>query len=72
VIPLIAILAPPATARVPVAFVSVLLALALTGALSAKVGGASVPRAAGRVVAGGALAMAITFLVGRLFGVAGL
>jgi VIT1/CCC1 family predicted Fe2+/Mn2+ transporter len=72
VIPLIAILVPPAAVRVPVAFVAVLVALALTGVLSAKVGGASIPRATTRVVAGGALAMAITFLVGRLFGVSGL
>ena len=72
VIPLLAILIPPAAVRVPVAFVAVLLALAMTGALSANVGGASVPRATIRVVAGGALAMAITFLVGRLFGVSGL
>lgn len=71
-IPLIAILAPPAPARVPVAFVSVLIALALAGALSAKVGGASIPRATLRVVFGGALAMAITFLVGSLFGVSGI
>ena len=56
--------------RVPVAFVAVLLALAMTGALSAKVGGASIPRAVTRVVAGGAVAMVITFLVGKLFGVA--
>ena len=72
IIPLIAILAPPAAARVPVAFVSVLVALALTGMLSARVGGANVSRATVRVVAGGALAMAITYLVGRMFGVAGI
>ncbi len=70
VIPLIAILAPPAAVRVPVAFVSVLIALAMTGALSAKVGGANVPRAAARV-GSGALAMTITFLVAKLFGVSG-
>lgn len=72
VIPLFAILAPPAAARVPVAFVSVLIALALAGILSAKAGGANVSRATARVVLGGAIAMAITFLVGRLFGVAGI
>lgn len=71
VIPLFAILLPPPGMRVPVAFVSVLVALAITGVLSAKAGGASVPRAATRVVVGGALAMAITYLIGRLFGVSG-
>lgn len=71
-IPLSAILAPPAGARVPVAFVSVLIALALTGVLSVKAGGANIPRATARVVCGGALAMAITFLIGRIFGVSGI
>lgn len=71
-IPLIAILLPPAAARVPIAFVSVIIALAIAGALSAKVSGANLPRATLRVVSGGALAMAITFVVGRLFGVAGI
>jgi len=72
VIPLIAILVPPSGTRVPVAVVSVLIALGITGMLSAKVGGASVPRATARVVFGGALAMAITYAVGKLFGVAGI
>lgn len=71
-IPLIAILVPPAGVRVPIAFVSVIIALAIAGALSAKVSGASLPRATLRVVSGGALAMAITFLVGKLFGVSGI
>src|SRR4051812_15584981 len=42
VIPLIAILVPPSGVRIPVAFVAVLLALAVTGALSAKAGDAPV------------------------------
>lgn len=71
VIPVIAILVPPTGARVPVAFISVLIALGITGVLSAKVGGASVPRATARVMLGGALAMAITYVVGKLFGVTG-
>jgi len=71
IIPLLAILIPPTAARVPVAFVAVLIALGLTGMLSAKVGGAPVLRATGRVVIGGALAMAITYGIGKLFGVAG-
>ncbi len=43
-LPLIAILAPPTGgARIPVTFVAVLLALALTGAVSARLGGANPP-----------------------------
>lgn len=70
-LPLIAILAPPPGVRVPVTFVAVLLALALTGAVSAQLGGASRRRAVVRVVVGGALAMIITYAVGQLLGVAG-
>ena len=44
----------------------------LIGALGGKLGRASVGRAALRVTLGGALAMAITFGVGRLLGVAGI
>lgn len=71
IIPLVAILIAPPTARVPVTFVAVLGALALTGMLSAKVSGAPVLRATVRVLVGGALAMAITYGVGRIFGVSG-
>jgi VIT1/CCC1 family predicted Fe2+/Mn2+ transporter len=71
-IPLLAILIPPAAARVPVAVTAVLVALSLTGVLSAKVGGAPILRATARVVSGGALAMAITYAVGKLFGVSGI
>lgn len=71
-IPLIAIFLPPASIRVPVTFTSVILALAITGTISAKVGGANVIKATIRVVAGGALAMAVTYGIGRLFGVSGL
>jgi vacuolar iron transporter family protein len=70
IIPMTAIILPPAPIRVLVAFVSVIIALALTGILSAHVGGANPVRATIRVVAGGALAMAVTYGVGKLFGVA--
>ena len=49
---------------------SALLGLALLGALGARAGGAPVGRSVTRVVFWGALAMAITAGVGRLFGVA--
>jgi VIT1/CCC1 family predicted Fe2+/Mn2+ transporter len=67
-LPLIAILLPPAGARVPVTFAVVLLALALTGAVSAQLGGSSKRLAVVRLVVGGALAMAVTFGVGQLVG----
>ena len=46
-----------------------LIALAVLGAISALIGGASVAKAVSRVVFWGALAMGLTALVGRLFGV---
>lgn len=67
-LPLVSILVPPADIRVPVTFVVVLLTLALTGAISADVGGSSKRQAATRLVIGGALALAATFLIGTLLG----
>ncbi len=67
-LPIIAVLVPPAGVRVPVTFAVVLLALALTGAVSAGVGGTAKRTAVLRIVLGGALAMAVTFGVGQLFG----
>ena len=69
-LPLLAILLPPAAARVPVTFVAVLIALGLTGALSARLGGSDVRRAVLRVVIGGALGLAFTYGIGHLFGTA--
>lgn len=71
-LPLLAILLPPTPARVPVTVVAVLLALALTGSISAWLGGSSRVRAVARVVAGGALAMAVTYGIGQLADVAGI
>ena len=71
-LPLLAILLPPVAARIPVAFVAVLLALALTGSISARLGGAGQRRAVLRVVGGGALAMLVTFGIGQLLGATGL
>ena len=69
-LPMLAILLPPAAWRVPVAFAAVLLALALAGALSARLGGSDARRAVVRVVVGGALGLAFTYGIGRLFGTA--
>ncbi|WP_328351980.1 VIT family protein [Mycobacterium sp. NBC_00419] len=68
ILPLLAILLPPPSMRVPITFAGVLVALAFTGWISARLGGANVPRAIQRVVIGGALAMAITFGIGHLVG----
>jgi VIT1/CCC1 family predicted Fe2+/Mn2+ transporter len=70
VLPMLAILLPPAALRVPVAFAAVLVALALTGAVSARLGGSNVRRAVVRVVVGGALGLAFTYGIGHLFGTA--
>jgi len=59
-------------ARVAVTFVVVLIALALTGAVSASLGGSKRVPAVIRLVVGGALAMAATFGIGLLVGSAGL
>jgi VIT1/CCC1 family predicted Fe2+/Mn2+ transporter len=67
-LPLISILVPPPAVRVPVTFVVVVLALAVTGAVSARLGSAGVGRAVARLVVGGALAMAVTFGIGQLVG----
>lgn len=72
IIPMIAIVLPPPSLRVPVAFISVIIALGITGTLSAKVGNANVARASFRVIAGGALAMAVTYGIGKFFGVSGI
>lgn len=71
IIPLIAIILPPASLRVPVTFIAVLFALMITGTLSAYAGDASKVRATLRVVLGGIFAMAVTFGIGKIFGVIG-
>lgn len=72
VIPMTFILIPPTAWRIPVTFVGVVFALALTGAMSAHAGGARKRRAMLRVVLGGALAMVITYAIGKLSGVSGI
>ncbi|MGO4202012.1 VIT family protein [Rhodococcus sp. TAF43] len=71
ILPMLAILLPPASARIPVTFVAMLVALAITGSISARLGGADRSRAVIRVVSGGALAMAVTYGIGQLLGGAG-
>jgi VIT1/CCC1 family predicted Fe2+/Mn2+ transporter len=69
-LPLIAILIAPVAVRIPVTVVAVLLALVITGVVSADLGGAAKNRAALRNFVGGGVALAVTYLVGHLVGAA--
>jgi len=69
-LPLIAILVAPIALRIPVTVAAVLFALVITGAVSARLGGASKYRAALRNFVGGGLALAITYVIGHLVGAA--
>jgi VIT1/CCC1 family predicted Fe2+/Mn2+ transporter len=68
VLPVVAIIVFPDSMRVPATFTAVLLALAVTGAAGGYLGGSPLLRPTVRVVFGGAIALAATFLVGRLLG----
>ncbi|MER6095738.1 VIT family protein [Streptomyces sp. NPDC001728] len=70
-LPLLAIVLPPASVRLWITVVSVLAALTLTGWGSARLGDAPAGRAVLRNVAGGALAMAVTYGAGSLLDVSG-
>lgn len=70
-LPLLAMVLPPADWRLAVTVVSVLAALVLTGWSSARLGAAAPARAVVRNVVGGALAMGVTYAVGTLLGAAG-
>jgi vacuolar iron transporter family protein len=67
-LPLAAVAATPASARAWVAVGVTLVALALLGDLGARLGGAERGRATVRVVAWGAVAMAVTAGIGALVG----
>jgi VIT1/CCC1 family predicted Fe2+/Mn2+ transporter len=68
-VPIVGLLVAPVATRIPVIAAVSLLSLALLGALGGRLGGAPMGRAALRVTLGGALAMAATAVIGRLFGV---
>jgi VIT1/CCC1 family predicted Fe2+/Mn2+ transporter len=70
-VPILAALAPGASGIVLTVVVS-MVALATLGAVGAALGGAPRLRAAWRVLAGGALAMAVTAAIGGLVGISGL
>jgi VIT1/CCC1 family predicted Fe2+/Mn2+ transporter len=69
-LPLLAILLAPAGGRIAITVVAVLIALALAGALSARIGGSDPRRAVLRVLIGGAAGLALTYWIGHLFGTA--
>lgn len=68
-LPVAAILLFPASIRIPATFVAIIVALALTGYISARLGDADPKRAMWRTVLGGALGMAVTYGVGLLFNI---
>lgn len=70
ILPMLTILLTPVEVRVGATFAAVLIALAVTGYLAAWIGGARRGRSIVRTVIGGALALAATYAVGALFGVA--
>jgi VIT1/CCC1 family predicted Fe2+/Mn2+ transporter len=70
-LPLLAIVLPPASVRLAVTVVAVLCALVLCGWASARLGNAPARRALLRNAAGGMVAMAVTYTAGALLGKAG-
>ncbi|MEV5122202.1 VIT family protein [Streptomyces decoyicus] len=70
-LPLLAIVLPPAAHRLWITVVAVLAALALCGWSSARTGSAPVGRAMLRNVGGGALAMGVTYAAGSALGAVG-
>ena len=68
-LPLLAVLLPPAGWRIPLTFLSVIVALIITGWISARLGGSTASRAILRIVGGGVVALAVTYAIGALLGV---
>lgn len=71
VVPLLVVLAPwGSDARIVATFAAVVLALVVTGSVSARLGGARAGRAVRRNVVGGSVAMLVTYGIGTLVGLA--
>lgn len=70
ILPFLTILLVPLPWRIPVTVLAVLVALAITGGLGAKLGDSPVAPAIRRVVFGGLLALGATYGIGALLGVA--
>jgi VIT1/CCC1 family predicted Fe2+/Mn2+ transporter len=69
VVPIVALLVAPAALRIPMIATFSLVSLAALGAFGGHLGGAPLGRAALRVTIGGALAMTVTAVIGRILGV---
>ena len=67
-LPLLAITLTPMSWRIPITVIAVVLALAGTGLLAARLGSAPVGRSLWRNVIGGLVAMAVTYGIGTLVG----
>lgn len=67
-LPILALLIAPSSLRMHTIATVTLVSLAVLGAIGARLGGAPVVRGAMRVTLGGALAMAVTGVIGRLLG----
>ncbi|OYO21005.1 hypothetical protein CGZ93_12445 [Enemella dayhoffiae] len=70
VLPLLAMVLSPLSWRMAVTWVAVLLSLAVTGLITARLGGSSPVRPVGRNVAVGVLTMSLTWAVGHLVAIA--
>lgn len=68
-VPILALVAAPASVRMETIALVSLLCLAVLGAAGAAIGGAPRVRGALRVVAGGGIAMGVTAVIGRIVGV---
>ncbi|MGZ3417529.1 MAG: VIT1/CCC1 transporter family protein [Polyangiales bacterium] len=71
-VPIVTLLVVPSRILIPALAIVSLASLGLLGALGGRLGGAPMGKAAMRVLLGGGAAMAISALVGRVLGVAGL
>src|SRR5205823_9486099 len=69
-LPLVCVILASRSLRVPACIIVTLLGLGLLGAVGAGLGNASRRRGAGRVLIGGAAAMTISFVLGRVVGAA--
>jgi len=69
VVPIVALLVAPAALRIPVIAALSLVSLAVLGGFGGHLGGAPLGRAAFRVTLGGALAMTVTAVIGRILGI---
>lgn len=67
-VPVLSVLLAPSRFRVQFVVYAVIIALGITGFLSAKFSGAKPVKTIARVIAGGMLAMGITFIIGKIFG----